>query len=177
MYAIAVNLSLGGVLLNATPALAVGSKVQVTLFDSQEHTVATQGTVVRSDGSGTAVSFAKVLAPDNFQALVAHAGPIRNALVDAYLTYFQVGRNEDNAGCERLLGVSRKTFKTVFYTTFTASLPAAILPVWYMRAAIQAFPVWEKILACFIYGALWYLLIQPTLDLAILHFLRKKKAV
>jgi hypothetical protein len=176
LYAIAINLSLGGVLLNATPSLPVGSRCAVTLFDGAQ-SVNAIGTVVRSDGQGTAIQFAKLLATDKLQALAAHGGPIRNALVDAYLTYFQVGRNENNAGCETLLGVSRKTFKTVFYTTFTASIPLAIAPVWFFRAAIQGFPAWEKILACFLYGTLWYLLIQPTMDLTIFHFLRKRKQV
>ena len=176
LYAIAINLSLGGVLLNATPSLPVGSRCNITLFDAAEHTILMPGTIVRSDAQGTAIAFAKELPKDNLQALASHAGPIRNAVVDAYLTYFQVGRNQDNAGCERLIGVSPRTFKTVFYSTFSASIPMAIAPVWIARATIQAYPTWEKIAACTLYGLLWYLLIQPTMDLSIFYFLRRRKA-
>jgi len=174
LYAIAINLSLGGVLLNATPGLPVGSQCQVALSDGSAQPVLAQGTVVRSDTQGTAIRFASVLPSDQLQDLVAHGRP-DPSLLDAYRSYFQVGRNEDNAGCERLLGVTPTTFRRVFYTTFSASLPAAVLPVWFMRAAIQPFPLAAKVVACFLYGALWYFLLQPTLDVAILRLLRKSK--
>lgn len=177
MYAIAINMSLGGVLLSATPALPVGSRCDVTLFDGGEHSILAKGTVVRSNAEGTAIRFVSTLAEDHLKALVNLGDqPFLTRLVDAYVTYFQVGRNTDNLGCERLLGVTRKTYRTVFFSTFSACLPAAIIPVWYVRGVLQVLPIWERIAACFLYGALWYLFIQPGMDLTLLHFLRKRKA-
>lgn len=175
IYAIVLNVSLGGVLLSATPSLPVGSQWNVSLRSPGAAQVQALGTVVRNDEGGTALSFARELTPNNLKSLTAL--PEKGAgIISAYLTYFQVGRNDQNAGCEHLLGVSRRTFRTVFYSTFSASIPLAVAPVWFARAAFQPWPVWLKISLSFLYAGLWLMVLQPTLDVAILHFLRKSKA-
>ena len=75
-----------------------------------------------------------------------------------------------------LLGVSKGTLRTVFLTTFSTCIPAAILPVWLYRAAIPAIPGWEKVLLSFAYGAVWLGLIQPTVDVLVLRMLRTRGA-
>lgn len=174
-YAIAINLSLGGVLLSATPALTVGSTCHLTLFGAGGNPVTTSGKVIRSDGSGTAVQFVSNLAPEVCQSIVDDGHGRLRGLFAAYVNCLQVGRNPDNAGCERLLGVSKRTFRTVFYATFAGSLPLAILPVWWMRDVIQPFAAWEKILASFVYGFLWMLVLQPGIELGLLRFFRGRR--
>ena len=97
-------------------------------------------------------------------------------LIKAYADYFQVSQSGDRTDCEALLGVSEGTLRTVFLTTFSACIPAAILPVWLYRAAIPAIPASEKVLLSFAYGAVWLGVLQPTLDVLVLRLLRKRHA-
>jgi hypothetical protein len=175
IYAVVLNLSLGGVLLSATPAMPVGSQWEVQIRNTASQKVDAVGTVVRSDAGGTALKFSKELTTSTLQALTSSKGGRGGGVLSAYMTYFQVGRNEDNAGCEQLLGVSRKTYRTVFYSTFFSCIPTAVLPVWIMRASIYPLPVWLKIVLSFGYGALWLLILQPTLDLAALQVIRRTR--
>ncbi|BDU75915.1 PilZ domain-containing protein [Mesoterricola sediminis] len=175
IYAVVLNVSLGGVLLSATPSLPVGSQWNVSLRTLAAQRVQAMGTVVRNDDGGTALKFAQELSPSSLKILTG-APEKAGGVISAYLTYFQVGRNERNAGCEHLLGVSRRTFKTVFYSTFSASLPLAVAPVWFARAAFQPWPVWLKISLSFLYAGFWLFVLQPTMDVAILGFIRKLRA-
>jgi hypothetical protein len=134
--------------------------------------------VVRSDGHGLAIRFAQSLRPEAVQTMARTGGSWRNLpLIRAYADYFQVSQSEDRTDCEALLGVSKGTLRTVFLTTFSTCIPAAILPVWLYRAAIPAIPVWEKVLLSFVYGAVWLGFIQPTVDVLVLRMLRTRKAV
>ncbi len=179
-YSLAVNLSLGGVLLDAAPVLPVGSRCELALFTSGTHAargILTAGTVVRSDAQGTAIQFLETLAPGNFQALARQSEMSRlRSIFNAYGAYYRVGQSDRYADCERLLGVSKRTYRTVFLTSFSACIPLAILPVWLLKDSLPPAPVWAKISAAFLYGATWLLLIQPTIDLTAFRFLRQKQA-
>ena len=176
--AFAVNISLGGMLLGAAPSLPVGTSCDFAILvpgSKLGQAIKATGTVVRSDARGTAIRFGQTLKPEVVQAVVRTGGSWRNLpLIRAYADYFQVSQSEDRTDCEALLGVSKGTLRTVFLTTFSTCIPAAILPVWLYRAAIPAIPVWEKVLLSFAYGAVWLGLIQPTLDVLVLRVLRNR---
>jgi hypothetical protein len=180
--AFAVNISLGGMLLGAAaPPLPVGTSCEVAILvpgAKLEQAIKALGTVVRSDAHGLAIRFAHALKPEVVQTVARTGRSWRNLpLVRAYADYFQVSQSEDRTDCEALLGVSKGTLRTVFLTTFSTCIPAAILPVWLYRAAIPAIPVWEKVLISFAYGGLWLGIIQPTVDVLVLRMLRSRKAV
>jgi len=179
--AMAVNLSLGGLLLGADPSLPVGTNCEVSILlpgIGFKPAIKATGTVVRSDASGTAIRFSQALKP-------AAIGWVRQApmawasipLIQAYSDYFRASRGADHTDCEALLGVSRGTLRTVFLSTFIAAIPLAVMPVWVYRAAIPDISVWEKTVLCFLYGALWIGLLQPTADLLVLKLLRSWKSV
>ncbi len=179
--AFAVNISLGGMLLGAGAApLPVGTSCDVAILvpgSKLGQAIKATGTVVRSDAKGTAIRFGQTLDPKVVQTVVRTGGSWRNlSLVRAYEDYFQVSQSEDRTDCEALLGVSKGTLRTVFLTTFSTCIPAAILPVWLYRAAIPAIPTWEKVLLSFAYGAVWLGIIQPTLDVLVLRVLRTRPA-
>lgn len=177
-YAMAVNVGMGGVLLHASPTLPVGSQCRIALTgpdgDNAPH-IEAEGTVVRSDGGDMAVKFASALEATSFGTLVqtATAAPFF-PLFSAYQNYFQVSRSQDLADCERLLGVSKRTFRATFWVTFASCISLAILPVWLFQNSIPAYPNWVKIVLSFIYGAVWLAVIQPTLDLAVFRVLRHR---
>lgn len=179
-YSLAVNLSLGGVLLAAAPPLPLGSRCDLALFTpgiQGGQGILAQGTVVRSDAQGTAIQFLEALPPESFRVLARQtAMDTGRSILNAYRDYFRVGQSEGLADCEKLLGVSKHTYRKVFITTFSACIPLAILPVWLLRESIPAAPVWAKISAAFVYGAAWLLLIQPTIDLTAFRFLRQRQA-
>jgi hypothetical protein len=63
-YASALNVSLGGLLLEPTPALPVGRPCGVAIFLMDQETgkrIVARGVVVRSDRHGTAIQFTKAL--------------------------------------------------------------------------------------------------------------------
>lgn len=177
--AIAVNISLGGMLLGAAPALPVGTSCDVSILmpGALGQAIKTTGTVVRSDAHGTAIRFAQALQPEVVQTVAHTQGSWRTMpLVRAYVDYFQVSHSEDQTDCEALLGVSKGMLRTVFLTTFSISIPTAILPVWLYRAAIPDIPSWEKVAISFAYGAVWLGIIQPTMDVIVLKILRSRRA-
>lgn len=178
-YSLAINLNMGGVLLGAGPALPLGSRCELALFppekDGQERILA-EGTVVRIDARGTAVQFLGTLGEESYQMLLGQGrmSPVKS-VVNAYRDYFRVGQSRDLEDCERLLGVSKRTFRTVFYSTFFTCIPLAVLPVWLFQSSIPPIPAWGKIVSSFAYGAVWLLVIQPTLDVATFSLLRTRK--
>jgi hypothetical protein len=135
--------------------------------------VITEGTIHRSDEQGTAIRFSHPIGESTFAMLVRGAG--RSAsFVQSFRDYFRVSADPQHADSQNLLGVSGRTFRMVFLTTFSASIPVAILPVWLARASIPALPVSAKILLSLAYGGLWMLVIQPSLDMTVFRFLRKR---
>ncbi len=179
--AFAVNISLGGMLLGAAAApLPVGTSCDVAILvpgSKLGQAIKATGTVVRSDAQGTAIRFGQSLDQGVVQTVLRTGGSWRNLpLIRAYADYFEVSLSEDHTDCEALLGVSKGTLRTVFLTTFSTCIPAAILPVWLYRAAIPAIPAWEKVLLSFAYGAVWLGVLQPTLDVLVLRLLRKRLA-
>jgi hypothetical protein len=177
-YVVALNLGLGGVLLKAQSPLPIGSSCKVSILPpdgAPDREVSVEGRVIREDGTGTAVQFAAALAEERFEAVVAPvatAGP--RAVLEAYRTYFRVSRTAGLENCESLLGVTKAQFRRVFYSTFSGSIVLAVLPVWFLRASIPAYPNGVKILLAFAYGALWLMLLQPAADLAIFRWLRRR---
>lgn len=178
-YALAINISMGGLLLSAAPSLPVGSPCELAIFLSENlegKKILAEGTVVRSDANGTAIMFATALDKSLYETFTGmkdtgFVGPIFNA----YSNYFKASQSDNLLDYERLLGVSRKTFRTVFLTTFSTCIPVAILPVWAFQQSIPPYPNWVKILACFAYGLVWLGLIQPSIDLTVFKFIRNRK--
>jgi len=179
-YAMAINIGMGGVLLNASPILPVGSQCRLAIPVPGEEGLQrlnAEGTVVWSTAEGTAVKFVRTLEPSRFEALVqmtrvsSHRSPL-----DSYLDYFRVSMSKDLADCERLLGVSKQTFRTSFYLSFASCISLAILPVWVLRSSIPAIPDWTKVLLSFGYAAVWIAVIQPAVDLTVFHFVRHNRS-
>jgi hypothetical protein len=178
-YAVAINIGMGGVLLNATSPLPMGSQCRLAIpvpgAEGMKQII-TQGTVVRSDAGGIAVQFAKTLERDSFDALFKQpAGGIYGSILASYKAYFQVSQNKDLAGCEKLLGVSKRTFRTTFYISFFSCISTAILAVWMYQSSIPPYANWVKVVLCFGYGAIWLTLVQPSIDLTVFHFLRQRQ--
>ncbi|GLH72642.1 hypothetical protein GETHLI_11440 [Geothrix limicola] len=179
-YAMVINIGMGGILLGSTSPLPVGSqcKVAIPVPDGGGiKRIVAEGTVVRGDSGGTAVKFAQAIEPSRFEALFRSA-PVstHSSLLAGYLAYFEVSRDKDLANCEKLLGVSKRAFRTTFYITFCSCISLAILPVWLLRSLIPAYPNWIKIALCFGYGAIWLAVIQPSIDLSVFHFLKHRRS-
>ena len=174
IYAIAINLSLGGIFLNATPVLAIGSPCRVAISQGNDKLpVITEGTVIRSNEQGTAIQFTRPIGDSTF-AILARGADRGASFIQSFRDYFKVSADPQHAESESLLGVSGRTFKRVFLTTFSTSIPVAILPVWLARASLPALPVALKILLSLAYGGLWMLVIQPSMDMTVFRFLRKR---
>ncbi len=179
-YTMAINLGMGGVLLKAANPLPIGRKLRLDIpatgFGGGGRIVA-EGTVIRSDPAGMAVQFLNPLEPAGFEALLGQvAGLPAHPVLAAYQAYFQVSRSPELADCEKLLGVSRQTFRRTFYATFSSCIGVSILGVWLFQGSIPPYPNWVKVALSFLYGAVWLALIQPSLDLAVFHFLRHRHA-
>jgi hypothetical protein len=177
-YAMVINIGMGGVLLGSAARLPVGSqcKVAIPIPDGEgAKRIVAEGIVVRGDDGGTAVQFLKILEPNRFDSLFRTSlGPTHGSLLNAYQAYFQVSRHKDLADCEKVLGVSKQTFRTTFYISFFSCISLAILSVWLLRASIPAAPNWVKVLLSFGYGGVWLGAIQPSIDLTVFHFLRTR---
>jgi len=177
-YALAINISAGGLLLSAAPSLPVGTPCELTIPYADSLTgrgIQATGTVVRSDEGGTAIQFEKKLDPNVYNKFADRAqASNRSPLLDSYLTYFKVSQSANHADCERLLGVNRKTFNRVCLTTFCTCIPLAVLPVWAFQDSIPAVPTWVKVSASFGYGAIWMGIIQPSIDLMVFKFIGNK---
>jgi len=178
LAAIAVNISMGGLYVDAAAALPVGSPCEVAIFlpdGSGSDSFVAQGKIVRSGESGTAIQFTRMLGDKTLDAISKPVSTFAtDTLAHAYMSYFKVSQSKTGADCEKAFGISRQTFKKITTTTFAGSIPVAVLPVWLLRAHIPAIPDWSKIAICFIYGAFWLLVLQPGVDLALFKALRAK---
>lgn len=170
-YVVAINISAGGLLLSAAPTLPVGTSCELTMPFSDSLSgrgAQATGTVIRNDNGGTAIQFSKALDNKVYNEFVNHEGSeAQSSLFDSYLTYFKVSQSANHADCEKLLGVSQKTFNRVFLATFCACIPLAVLPVWAFQDSIASVPTWAKISASFGYGMVWMGIIQPSVDLMV----------
>lgn len=179
LVATAVNISLGGLLLAAAPSLTAGSVCDVAIHSegSGGESFLASGRVVRTGDNGTAIQFSRMLGEKTLDA-IARPEPVTVAgnLLKAYVSYFKVSQSSIGYECERVFGISRRTFKTITTSTFVASIPAAILPVWALRGFIPDMPNWVKIVMCFVYGGAWLLMLQPIIDLGIIRWVRARAA-
>lgn len=179
-YAMSINIGSGGVLLASGAILPVGSSCNLAILLPEREglkRITAEGLVVRSDATGTAVRFLSALEGENLETLSKRSlAPIHQSILDAYKAYFSVSKNKDLADCEKLLGVSKQTFRTSFYISFFSCISLSILPVWLFRGAISIAPNWAIIALSFGYGAFWLAVIQPSVDLAVFHFLRQKQS-
>lgn len=176
-YLVAINLSMGGILLSAQPNLRVGSTYEVAIQNGAEGAgLLAKGIVVRNDDHGTAVQFASQLPKSDFETVATSAAIPRFSFLDSYRNYFRVSQSKTLENCEELLGVTKTQFRRVFYSTFSGSIVLAVLPVWLLRASIPPYPNLVKILLAFAWGALWFALLQPSMDLGIFRLLRGKAA-
>jgi hypothetical protein len=175
---IAVNISMGGLFLNAAATLPVGSPCEVAIFPppgSAGGTLWTQGRIVRTGQSGTAIQFEETLGPSDLMALTSQpAPPARTSLLKAYQAYFAVSQSRIEADCQKAFGISKRTFSTITTASFLTSIPVAILPIWMLRAHIPAVPNPAKIALAFTYAAIWLLVLQPILDLGIIRLVRNR---
>lgn len=180
LAAIAVNISMGGLYLSASAPLPVGSPCEVAIFlpeGSGSEKFLAQGSVVRTAADGMAIQFAKMLGDQTLEVIANPPSPSAwTSLAHAYVSYFKVSQSNIGYDCERVFGITRRTFRAISTTSFLTSIPAAILPVWLLRASIPAIPDWAKIIACFAYGAFWLLLLQPLFDLAVIKLVRSRAA-
>jgi hypothetical protein len=176
LAAMAVDISLGGVYLSAAQTLPVGSPCDVAIYlpegEAMESLTA-PGRVVRTAGDGLAIQFSRMLGDRTLDPF-AHPALSGGSLAEAYVNYFKVSQSAAGYDCERIFGVSKRTFRAISTTTFVASIPTAILPVWFLRAYIPPAPNWEKILGCFVYAGIWLLALQPLVDLAVLRVFRRR---
>lgn len=70
----AINISLGGILVDGADRLPVGSDCGVAILLQQAEAgkrVVTRGTVVRSDAAGMAIAFSRPLEPESLQTLLS----------------------------------------------------------------------------------------------------------
>lgn len=172
---LAVNLSMGGMLLSAGPSAPVGSTLEVALPGAEAGSI--RGTVVRSDAQGIAVQFAQALEASTFQSLTTAQEPgwIASAVL-AYKQYFQASQSQQDAVYQRLLGIDRAQFKRIFYATFFSCAALAVLSVWAFRGLVSAYSNPVKIGLAFAMAGIWLMAIQPTLDLAVIRFFRRRSA-
>jgi hypothetical protein len=178
-YAMAINIGMGGVLLRSASHLPVGSQCRLTLpaeGGEGSRPFEAEGTVVRSDAEGTAVRFSSTLDQNRFQTLFRQSAGAQSSILASYQAYFRVSMNQDLADCEKLLGVSKQTFKTSFYVSFFSCISLAIIPVWIFRNSIPASPNWIRVLLSFGYGAIWLAVIQPSIDLTVFHFVKQRQS-
>jgi hypothetical protein len=176
---LAINISMGGLLLGAAPSLPVGSACRVSISLSGNgigRQVSARGTVIRSDDTGTAIRFERAFDEALCAKIVSRqSAGLGRSLLSAYLTYFAVSQAKDHAGCETLLGVSKSTFRHVFLTTFSSCIVLAVVPVWLLRHDLLPMANWIKVSISFFYALLWIALLQPMTDLIVLKYLKNKK--
>jgi len=176
LIALATNISMGGVFLSAAPNLPVGSSCSLSIFpsDKQDGTkIQIKGVVVRSDANGTAVKFSNSLDKSVYESFTKNT-PVGfgRSLIDSYFAYYRVCQSKNHEGCEELFGVNRRTFNTVFLSTFCTCIPLAILPVWALKTGLPSAPNWVMIAASFGYATVWLGVIQPTIDLSVFRIIR-----
>ena len=174
--ALAVNVSMGGLLLVPASPLPVGHPCDLAISLADGHSgfaVVARGMVVRCGERETAFQFLNALDKSLYKKVVARrpAGA-GQSLVDAYSHYFNVSRDERHTGSERWFGVSSSTFRNVTLATFLACIGLAIAPVWLWRHVLTPEPEWLKILLSFCYGWIWITAIQPSINLALFRTLK-----
>jgi heme/copper-type cytochrome/quinol oxidase subunit 4 len=179
-YALALNISMGGLFLSAATALPVGSSCRLEIpipGRTAGEGIITDGIVIRSNDMGSAIKFDRVLDDSLFQELINQA-KIQNhpSFYASYINYFKAGQSDNPSDCERLLGVSKNTYNKVFIVTFSSCVALAILPVWLFQSSIPPLPAWVKITTSFGYGLIWLGIIQPTIDLTVFKFIRNGKS-
>ena len=178
LTAIAVNISMGGLYLNAAGAVPVGSPCEVAIYPpdgNETERILAQGRVVRVGEDGMAIQFAKALGDRTLGVLVNPPSLLTGASwLQSYVNYFKVSQSNVSSDCERVFGITRSTFRTISTVSFIACIPTSILPVWIFRAQIPAIPDWAKIALSFGYGALWLLVLQPFIDLSVIRVIRAK---
>jgi hypothetical protein len=174
---IAVNISMGGLFLDAAATLPVGSTCEVAILPASGNaggTFLAQGRILRTGQGGTAIQFARRLASSDLLAFTSHpAPPAPRSLLQAYRDYFAVSQSSIDADCRKAFGISKRAFRTISTLSFVTTIPLAILPVWLLRAHVPAVPDLAKIALAFGYAALWILVFQPFLDLAVIRLIRK----
>jgi len=176
--AVAVNVSMGGLLLCPTPSLAVGSACRLAFHPSGEDEakdILVEGTVIRKGPQGAAIRFARQLDHRTFEAVAKPNGRTAGrSVLRHYQDYFRVSQQKDHASAEHLLHVSPHRFRSICLTTLLVSIPVATIPVWAVRDSISMVPVWLKVSLSFVYAAAWLFLIQPSVDLLIFRFRKDK---
>jgi len=174
---VAVNISVGGLLLVPGGLLPVGSPCEVAITPpagSGQGIVVAEGTVVRSGEGGTAIRFIRALGEMAMDVL-AGSKAFQPGLpwLEYYLAYFQVGKGRAEFDCLRTFGVSQRTFRRVTTASFFICLACALLLVWLARDWIAGLPSWAKVTGALVYGAVWLLALQPLADLTVIKLLRK----
>jgi hypothetical protein len=180
-YALAINISMGGLLLSAAPSLPVGSQCKLAIPPAGKilgAKILVEGTVIRSDSNGMAVRFATLLEDSTLEAFAKQpAWSLGSTLANTYLNYFKVSQNQHFEGAMQLLGISPAVFRKVFLTSFSCCIPLAIIPVWMFKGSVVLLPIWLKILMCFGYATVWFGIIQPISDLIIFKIIKEKRPV
>lgn len=177
---LAVNISMGGVLLSASSPLPVGVhcklEIPATKVKGGEK-LQVEGTVVRSDVNGTAIQFATPLENRMLESVsTAGSSHFGARIARTYLNYFKVSQDKEHRGSWELLGVSPSTFKTVFMTSFLTCIPLAVAPVWVVKNSLPLVSNAMKVAAALGYVAIWFVLIQPIIDLTAFWIIRHRKA-
>lgn len=180
-YALAINLSMGGLLLSAAPSLPIGSSCRLAIQpggNTSGGEISVDGTVIRNDGQGMAIKFTSELDRTLYEELAHQRAQVaQRSLTDSYKSYFKVSQDKTHQDAQREFGVSPSTFRSVCLSTFCTCIPVAIAPVLIFKGAIPPSPNWVKVAACFGYAGVWMGVIQPTLDLAVFRLLRNRHTV
>jgi hypothetical protein len=71
VYPTAIDLSMGGILVGGPDQVPVGTLCGIAILLGDGRNVVARGTVVRSDGRGMAIHFAKALEPASEEALLS----------------------------------------------------------------------------------------------------------
>jgi hypothetical protein len=177
LAALAVNISMGGLSLKASGQIPPGSpcEVAIPLPGTGGEGFFARGTVVRSGAGGMAIQFAGMLGPQDLAVFTWAPALADGSILRAYLTYFRVSQGKVPGECERAYGITRRAFHTLSTVSFLACIPAALLPVWLLRADIPVAPYWVKILVSFGYAAFWLMVMQPAIDLTVIRALTRRR--
>jgi PilZ domain len=178
-YALLINISLGGLLLNATSPLPVGSQCQLAIphaGSSNGGNLALEGKVIQNDSLGVAVQFARQIENSTFESITIQSKlNFGSSIMKIYLDYFKVRGNRNFNEFNNLLGVSPIIFRKVFLASFSVCLPLIIIPVLMIRNSTGLTPNWLKILISISYVAVWFAIIQSFVDIVIFNFFSKPK--
>ena len=175
--ALAVNVSMGGLLLVPGTPLPVGRACELAISipdDNDGFAVVAKGVVVRGGRGETAFRFLNTLDKSLYEKVVArHPAGLGQSLADAYAHYFSVSREAQYPGAERWFGVSDRTFRKVILSTFCVCLGLAAALAWLSRPLFPPGPDVLKIILSYGFGWAWVGALQPPVDLLILKALRR----